>query len=246
MAIAWLPGPPGTRRRVAKLSVEEPDAAEPARPDLWGARVSNDPGLPDLDKGGCHAFARSRGIWEEYLNQYGALPHIVRDVAAAFRGGWAPRGRGPRVGQLPQARHTFVDGMVDLEVLRFQVFAALSPGSKARRRAPGGRPSGLRRPRAHCSSGRRPRQSGPWRLASEHRRAWPRATMSGCARMRRGHSWRCLPSVIRMSTEECQLTAAESSRHRSGVQRVASCGGTDGAHAGVPGARVGPGPRDAG
>ena len=47
VAIAWLPGPAGTRRRVATLSVEEPDAAEPARPDLWGARVSNDPGLPD-------------------------------------------------------------------------------------------------------------------------------------------------------------------------------------------------------
>ena len=48
VVIAWLPGPAGTRRRVAKLSVEEPDAAEPARPDLWGARVSNDdPGLPD-------------------------------------------------------------------------------------------------------------------------------------------------------------------------------------------------------
>ena len=41
VAIAWLPGPAGTRRRVAKPSVEEPDAAEPARPDLWGARVSN-------------------------------------------------------------------------------------------------------------------------------------------------------------------------------------------------------------
>ena len=50
VAIAWLPGPAGTRRRVAKLSVEEPDAAEPARPDLWGARVSNDPGLPDPDE----------------------------------------------------------------------------------------------------------------------------------------------------------------------------------------------------
>ena len=47
VAIAWLPGPAGTRQRVATLSVEEPDAAEPARPDLWGARVSNDPGLPD-------------------------------------------------------------------------------------------------------------------------------------------------------------------------------------------------------
>ena len=31
------------------------------------------------------------------------------------------------VGQLPQARHTFVGGMVDLEVLALQVFAALSP-----------------------------------------------------------------------------------------------------------------------
>ena len=50
VAIAWLPGPAGTRRRVAKLSVEEPDAAEPARPDLWGARVSNDPGLPDRSR----------------------------------------------------------------------------------------------------------------------------------------------------------------------------------------------------
>ena len=53
VAIAWLPGPVGTRRRVAKLSVEEPDAAEPARPDLWGARVSNDPGLPDRATGRC-------------------------------------------------------------------------------------------------------------------------------------------------------------------------------------------------
>ena len=55
VAIAWLPGPAGTRRRVAKLSVEEPDAAEPARPDLWGARVSNDPGLPD--RSGRHLLA---------------------------------------------------------------------------------------------------------------------------------------------------------------------------------------------
>ena len=55
VAIAWLPGPAGTRRRVAKPSVEEPDAAEPARPDLWGARVSNDPGLPDRKR---LAFAR--------------------------------------------------------------------------------------------------------------------------------------------------------------------------------------------
>ena len=52
-----------------------------------------------------------------------ALNGVVHqgNVAAAFRGGRAPRGRGPRVGQLPQARHTFVDGMVDLEVLSVQV-----------------------------------------------------------------------------------------------------------------------------
>ena len=54
VAIAWLPGPAGTRRRVAKPSVEEPDAAEPARPDLWGARVSHDPGLPDHEF--CHGL----------------------------------------------------------------------------------------------------------------------------------------------------------------------------------------------
>ena len=33
-----------------ELSVEEPDAAEPARPDLWGARVSNDLDLPDHEQ----------------------------------------------------------------------------------------------------------------------------------------------------------------------------------------------------
>ena len=37
-----------SRMRVAKPSVEEPDAAEPARPDLWGTGVSNGPGLPDV------------------------------------------------------------------------------------------------------------------------------------------------------------------------------------------------------
>ena len=43
VAIAWLPGPAGTRRRVAKPSVEEPDAAEPARPDLWGGQGQQRP-----------------------------------------------------------------------------------------------------------------------------------------------------------------------------------------------------------
>ena len=74
MAIAWLPGPAGTRRRVAKPSVEEPDAAEPARPDLWGARVSNDPGLPDpvLDQGLLMA------------QDEGAVVMADRDVKPAF------------------------------------------------------------------------------------------------------------------------------------------------------------------
>ena len=42
-------GHPLGRARVAKPSVEEPDAEEPARPDLWGAGVGNDPGLPDQE-----------------------------------------------------------------------------------------------------------------------------------------------------------------------------------------------------
>ncbi len=32
---------------IGKPSIEEPDAIELARPDLWGAGVGNDPGLPD-------------------------------------------------------------------------------------------------------------------------------------------------------------------------------------------------------
>ena len=89
-AIAWLPGPAGTRRRVAKPSVEEPDAAEPARPDLWGARVSNDPGLPDRGcAGGC-----SRTRWldpilgRETVDQPGHIGLIGE-------GGHAPRPRAP-------------------------------------------------------------------------------------------------------------------------------------------------------
>ena len=36
-----------------------------------------------LDNGGFPAVARSRRIWEEYLNRYGARPHVVRDVAGS-------------------------------------------------------------------------------------------------------------------------------------------------------------------
>ena len=43
VAIAWLPGPAGTRRRVAKPSVEEPDAAEPARPVSVGGQGQQRP-----------------------------------------------------------------------------------------------------------------------------------------------------------------------------------------------------------
>ena len=47
------PGPTGTRGG-SEAIFEEPDAAEPARPDLWGARVSNDPGHPTLQKYGVY------------------------------------------------------------------------------------------------------------------------------------------------------------------------------------------------
>ena len=51
-------------RSIAKPSAEEPDAEEPARPDLWGARVSNDPGLPDRSLGPCERrCARLRSPW---------------------------------------------------------------------------------------------------------------------------------------------------------------------------------------
>ena len=73
VAIAWLPGPAGTRRRVAKLSVEEPDAAEPARPDLWGARVSNDPGLPDPSVASAESHSVTSPRWTKacsYADQF--------------------------------------------------------------------------------------------------------------------------------------------------------------------------------
>ena len=47
---------------VAKPSVEEPDAAEPARPDLWGARVSNDPGLPDHSRPSIQGIRNHQGL----------------------------------------------------------------------------------------------------------------------------------------------------------------------------------------
>ena len=50
MAIAWSPGPAGTRRRVAKPSVEEPDAAEPARSDLWEPGSATTLVYPTVDR----------------------------------------------------------------------------------------------------------------------------------------------------------------------------------------------------
>ena len=80
VAIAWLPGPAGTRRRVAKPSVEEPDAAEPARPDLWGARVSNDPGLPDRKE------AYVEPVIEEHGYRFTVKVGKPQDIEAASRG----------------------------------------------------------------------------------------------------------------------------------------------------------------
>ena len=79
VAIAWLPGPAGTRRRVAKPSVEEPDAAEPARPDLWGARVSNDPGLPDWRRQAERATPVFRS---RHRNRPNAQSHLPLTVAS--------------------------------------------------------------------------------------------------------------------------------------------------------------------
>ena len=100
VAIAWLPGPAGTRRRVAKLSVEEPDAAEPARPDLWGARVSNDPGLPDPCSGQCcsgSGRSRSRQVDARRVQgrQLGKTRTQVR--SGVYGMSWEPG---------PPARHT--------------------------------------------------------------------------------------------------------------------------------------------
>ena len=95
--------PPGRARATSSAAARQPlpagGPAPAARRDRSGTgtpRYRHTNSCLGLYKRGCHAFARSRGIWEEYLNRYGALPHIVRDVAAAFRGGRAPRGRGPR------------------------------------------------------------------------------------------------------------------------------------------------------
>ncbi len=100
VAIAWLPGPTGTRRRVAKPSVEEPDAAEPARPDLWGARVSNDPGLPDLPvarhspsgqepcRVGAHdeqEDAHRRGEQGEHRNHVSSEYLLIREYSQALK-----------------------------------------------------------------------------------------------------------------------------------------------------------------
>ena len=94
VAIAWLPGPAGTRRRVAKPSVEEPDAAEPARPDLWGARVSNDPGLPDPaslqcgscgdEKGGPNRPTRRRSFMQQRHQPSASTARHVRGVIGHY------------------------------------------------------------------------------------------------------------------------------------------------------------------
>ena len=70
-----------------------------------------------LYTGEFHAFARSRGIWEEYLNRYGGLPHVVRDVAAACRGGRAPRGRGLREHVENRRDDTVVDARIEIGLL---------------------------------------------------------------------------------------------------------------------------------
>ena len=119
VAIAWLPGPAGTRRRVAKLSVEEPDAAEPARPDLWGARVSNDPGLPDHS---CPPPRQAqRFYWAEMKDD--ALRHLE-----------VPRKQ--QLGRVPEDRHAdafLFLGNLYLDMGARRTRSRACPGSTARR-----------------------------------------------------------------------------------------------------------------
>ena len=92
------------------------------------------------------------------------------------------------VGQLPQARDGFVDGMVRRRGAHAPDRGGAARGSKARRRGPGCRPAGLRRPGGHCPRRRRPRQSEPRWPASGYRRAWRRTTTPGRARTRAARS----------------------------------------------------------
>ena len=117
VAIAWLPGPAGTRRRVAKLSVEEPDAAEPARPDLWGARVSNDPGLPDPREprgSGCRRVTSGALRWSRPGNPPGRSATRSRACAGGRRPGRCRPRNGSGVGALIQRGGRAVAGMLTI------------------------------------------------------------------------------------------------------------------------------------
>ena len=63
---------------------------QPARPDLWGARVSNDPGLPDLDQSGAilvHTLTEATGddattVLDLLTAVQGPLVRITADAAS--------------------------------------------------------------------------------------------------------------------------------------------------------------------
>ena len=57
---------------------------QPARPDLWGARVSNDPGLPDRDDPPRPAGRRESSTWISMFPRLGSsrLPKTSRFEAA--------------------------------------------------------------------------------------------------------------------------------------------------------------------
>ena len=151
VAIAWLPGPAGTRRRVAKLSVEEPDAAEPARPDLWGARVSNDPGLPDPWS--------ARGLFEKQEARQG------QQRGGAFfekqeRRGWFHTAQGGTVNSRPSSANR----LTYWQIRRRQLPARRPPTGQIRRKKRFGWEAGIRtlipRSRAACPAVERPPSKG--------------------------------------------------------------------------------------
>ena len=109
------------------------------------------------------------------------------------------------VGQLPEARDPFVDGMVVFEVLSLEVFPALPPVVEPDEEGPD--VVALRTFADHeaiALSGRRPRQSGPRWPASGYRPAWRRTATPGCARTRSARSWRKISMAFPEPVGKCR------------------------------------------
>ena len=192
VAIAWLPGPAGTRRRVAKPSVEEPDAAEPARPDLWGARVSNDPGLPDRQR------RRVSGVTRVCRSRRTRRPRRLACAARRRRGASVNRRRpgpsGSRRTRFSSWRESMTSrgcGLIQPATATTRNCNTWGKGdirgepSSGSRRSRTSRPG--ERPAENQPVGRR--RSGSWTVRDR-----PRSDADQCRRIRRRHvNGACLP-----------------------------------------------------